>query len=74
MDTVEFLQLRDKVSNLLKQEADALALAAELIRSGNLSQPPWICELLRNADLSRAERTVLIDRLREVDPFATRRE
>jgi hypothetical protein len=70
MDSVEFFELRDKVIELLQREAEALQLAASLIARGNLSRPPWLCELLETADRCRAERAALFAKLRDVDPFA----
>lgn len=69
MDGSEFLKLRQQSIGLLKKEADALNLAAELVRTGNLTNPLRVCELLRSAVFCRAERAVLVERLPDVDPF-----
>lgn len=51
----------------MKKEADALYLAAELIRTGSPSLP-WIEEVLRSAELNRMERAELLEQLRMADP------
>jgi hypothetical protein len=63
----EVWRANQQLVKLLIKEADALRLAAELLRTGNL-QHPWILEVLRTADLTRAERLALQDRLAELQP------
>lgn len=65
-ETPSVWDLRRQVVRLLKKEADALNLAAELIRTGNASQP-WLLEVLRSAELCRTECAPLLEKLREID-------
>jgi hypothetical protein len=52
---------------LRKWRDGALYLAAELIRTGSPALP-WIAEVLRSAELTRMERTELLETLRAFDP------
>jgi hypothetical protein len=63
----EVWRVKQQLVQLLIKEGDALRLAAELLRTGNL-QHPWILEVLRTADLNRAERLALVARLAELQP------
>lgn len=60
-------ELQRGATQALKKEADALYLAAELIRTGSPSLA-WIDEVLRSAELNRMERTDLLEKLRSLEP------
>lgn len=65
----EFWRVKQRLVQLLIKEGDALRLAAELLRTGNLGHP-WTMEVLRTADLNRTERLAALEKLRGLDPAA----